>query len=163
MRQVDRLAAYTHAAMHKACYEILPNGKGYFGKIGELQGIWTNANTLEACHEEPQEVLEEWIILSLRRGIISQRSAVIHSREFTMSFKAVRAHFDGKQIHLDEPCQLDPETPLLVIVLQNSSPDEEREDWLRISQSALERAYGSNEPTYSLDAIKEPNPDYEGK
>ena len=80
-----------------------------------------------------------------------------------MSFKTVRAHFDGKQIHLDEPCQLDPETPLLVIVLQNSAPDDEREDWLRISQRALERAYGSNEPTYSLDAIKEPNPDYEGK
>ena len=53
--------------MHKACYEILPNGKGYFGKIGELQGIWTNANTLEACHEESQEALEEWIILGLRR------------------------------------------------------------------------------------------------
>jgi hypothetical protein len=75
----------------------------------------------------------------------------------------VRAHFDGKQIHLDEPCQLDPDTPLLVIVLQNSFPDDEREDWLRISQSALERADGSSEPTYSLDAIKEPNPDYEGK
>jgi len=80
-----------------------------------------------------------------------------------MSFKTLRAHFDGKQIHLDEPCQLDTDTPLLVIVLQDSSPDDEREDWLRISQSALERAYGSNDPTYSLDAIKEPNPDYEGK
>jgi hypothetical protein len=67
-----------------------------------------------------------------------------------MSFKAVRAHFDGKQIHLDEPCQLDPETPLLVIVLQDSSPDDEREDWLRISQSTLERAYNDNEPIYSL-------------
>jgi hypothetical protein len=80
-----------------------------------------------------------------------------------MSFKTVRAHFDGKQILLDEPCQLDPDTQLLVIVLQDSSPDDEREDWLRISQNALERAYGSNEPIYSLDAIKEPNPDYEGK
>ena len=80
-----------------------------------------------------------------------------------MSFKTVRAHFDGKHIHLDEPCQLDTHTPLLVIVLQDPSSDDEREDWLHISQRALERAYGSNEPTYSLDAIKEPNPDYEGK
>jgi hypothetical protein len=80
-----------------------------------------------------------------------------------MSFKTVRAHFDGKQIHLDEPCQLNQDTPLLVIVLQDAAPDDEREDWLRISRSALERAYGRYEPTYSLEAIKEPNPDYEGK
>jgi hypothetical protein len=80
-----------------------------------------------------------------------------------MSLKTVRAHFDGKQIHLDEPCQLEPDTPLLIVVLQDPSHDDEHEDWLRISQSALESAYGSNEPTYSLDAIKEPNPDYEGK
>jgi hypothetical protein len=80
-----------------------------------------------------------------------------------MSFKTVRAHFDGKQIHLDEPCPLEPDTPLLVVVLQNHPQDDEHEDWLRISQSALENAYGSDEPTYSLDALKEPNPDYEGK
>ncbi|HSF32671.1 MAG TPA: hypothetical protein VLK82_19635 [Candidatus Tectomicrobia bacterium] len=39
--------------------------------------------------------------------------------------------------------------------------DDEYKDWLRISQSALEQAYSSDEPTYSLDAIKEPNPDHE--
>jgi predicted RNase H-like HicB family nuclease len=37
--------------------------------------------------------------------------------------------------------------------------DDEHKDWLRISQSTLEQAYSSDEPTYSLDAIKEPNPD----
>jgi hypothetical protein len=39
--------------------------------------------------------------------------------------------------------------------------EDEHKDWLRISQSTLEKAYSSDEPTYSLDAIKEPNPDYE--
>lgn len=78
-----------------------------------------------------------------------------------MSFKTVRAHFDGKQIHLDEPCQLDRGTPLLVIVLQDAASDDEREDWLLVSQSALESAYSSAEPMYSLDAIKKLNPDYE--
>ena len=35
---------------------------------------------------------------------------------------------------------------------------EEREDWTRLSQQALEHAYAADEPDYSLDAIKEPNP-----
>jgi hypothetical protein len=39
--------------------------------------------------------------------------------------------------------------------------DDEHKDWQRISQSTLDRAYSSDEPMYSLDAIKEPNPDYE--
>ena len=51
-----------------------------------------------------------------------------------MSFKTVRAHFDGKQIRLDEPCPLELDTPLLVIVLQNTPHDDEHEEWLRVSQ-----------------------------
>ncbi|WP_034419526.1 type II toxin-antitoxin system HicB family antitoxin [Candidatus Entotheonella palauensis] len=62
------LTAYISAAMHKAHYDILPNGEGYLGTIAELQGVWANAKTLEACREELQEVLEEWIIVGLKMG-----------------------------------------------------------------------------------------------
>jgi predicted RNase H-like HicB family nuclease len=62
------LTAYIHTAMRKARCEILPNGEGYFGRIEELQGIWANAHALEACREELQEVLEEWIVPGLRKG-----------------------------------------------------------------------------------------------
>jgi len=62
------LTDYIQAAMRKAQYEILPDGEGYFGKIPELQGVWANADTLETCREELQEVLEEWIILGLKMG-----------------------------------------------------------------------------------------------
>ena len=62
------LTAYINAAMCKAHYEILPDGEGYFGKLEGIQGVWANADTLEACREELREVLEEWIILSLRMG-----------------------------------------------------------------------------------------------
>jgi len=60
------LTDYIQAAMHKAHYEILPDGEGYFGRIPDLQGVWANADTLEACREELQEVLEEWIIVGLK-------------------------------------------------------------------------------------------------
>jgi len=62
------LTAYINAALRKAHYEILAEGEGYFGAIEGLQGVWAQADTLEACREELREVLEEWIILGLKMG-----------------------------------------------------------------------------------------------
>jgi predicted RNase H-like HicB family nuclease len=62
------LTAYINAALRKAHYEILPDGEGYFGNIENLQGVWAQADTLEACREELREVLEEWIVLGLKMG-----------------------------------------------------------------------------------------------
>lgn len=62
------LTAYINAAMHQAHYKILPDDEGYLGTIAELQGVWANAQTLEDCREELQEVLEEWIVLGLKMG-----------------------------------------------------------------------------------------------
>jgi hypothetical protein len=46
---------------------------------------------------------------------------------------------------------------------KDQETDEEREDWALFSSLGLEGAFGSDEPEYSLDLIKEPNPDYEGR
>ena len=62
------LTAYINAALRKAHYEILSEGEGYFGAIEGLQGVWAQADTLEACREELREVLEEWIVLGLKMG-----------------------------------------------------------------------------------------------
>lgn len=74
---------------------------------------------------------------------------------------ALRAHFDGEHIQLDEPCELAPETPLLVLV----GPEErgDQDEWSVAAGLLLENAYGEDEPEYPLDLIKEPNPDYEGR
>lgn len=77
-----------------------------------------------------------------------------------MSLMAIRAHFDGEHIRLDEPCQLAPDTELLIVIMPKQPPDGEDEDWVRLSSQRLESAYGEQEPEYSLDAIKEWNPDY---
>jgi len=37
----------------------------------------------------------------------------------------------------------------------------DRKDWRLLALNALERAYGDNEPEYTSDLIKEPNPEYE--
>ncbi len=74
----------------------------------------------------------------------------------------LRAHFDGKQILLDEPFELETDTELIVTILPKSL-DDEREDWARLALESLARAYVDNEPEYSLDLIKEANPEYEGR
>ena len=79
-----------------------------------------------------------------------------------METKTLRAHFDGKQILLDEPFELEPNTKLIVTVLPETL-EEEREDWTRLALEGLEWAYGDDEPEYSLDLIKEANPEYEGR
>jgi predicted RNase H-like HicB family nuclease len=61
------LVRYIQAAMAKAKYEILPDNEGYYGEIPECQGVWANEETLEACREELQSVLEDWILLSVER------------------------------------------------------------------------------------------------
>lgn len=63
------LTEYIRAAMKKAKYEILEDDNTFYGEIPELQGVWANADTLEDCREELQEVLEEWLLLSFSRGL----------------------------------------------------------------------------------------------
>jgi hypothetical protein len=70
-----------------------------------------------------------------------------------METRALRAHFDGNQILLDEPFELEPNTELLVTILPKAS-DEEREDWARLSLESLARVYSDDEPEYSLDLIQ---------
>ena len=57
------LSDYIRAAMHKACYEILSDDGSFYGEIPEFKGVWANEPTLEACREELQSVLEDWILV----------------------------------------------------------------------------------------------------
>lgn len=73
--------------------------------------------------------------------------------------RSIPAHFDGTHILLDQKVALKPNAKLLVVVLPEN--EEEREEWTQVSLSGLTRAYGNSEPEYSLDMVKEPNPDYD--
>jgi predicted RNase H-like HicB family nuclease len=62
------LTQYIRAAMRRARYEILSDGT-YYGEIPGLQGVWADAGSLEACRDELQEVLEEWIVFRLANNL----------------------------------------------------------------------------------------------
>lgn len=59
------LTEYIQAAMRRATYEILEDDGSFFGSIPDLDGVYSNAETLEACRDELRDVLEGWIILGL--------------------------------------------------------------------------------------------------
>jgi predicted RNase H-like HicB family nuclease len=63
------LTGYIRAAMRKAHYEILPDDGSFYGEIEGFQGVYANADTLEACRDELEEVLEEWILLRVSRQL----------------------------------------------------------------------------------------------
>jgi predicted RNase H-like HicB family nuclease len=63
------LTKYIQAAMHRAKYDILGDDGSFSGSIPGLEGVWANASTLESCREELEQVLEDWLMLSLARNL----------------------------------------------------------------------------------------------
>ena len=61
------LTIYIQAAMRSARYEILDD-KSYYGEIPDLPGVFANADRLDSCREQLQEVLDGWILLGLHLG-----------------------------------------------------------------------------------------------
>lgn len=61
------LTDYIREAMRLAHYELTEN-KRFFATIPALKGLWAEDATLEACREELQSTLEDWIMLKLRFG-----------------------------------------------------------------------------------------------
>ncbi|GAB4385764.1 MAG: type II toxin-antitoxin system HicB family antitoxin [Elainellaceae cyanobacterium] len=62
------LTQYIRAAMSQATYKKLEEEGSYFGEIPGFDGLWANSDTLEACQQELEDALEEWIVLGLRLG-----------------------------------------------------------------------------------------------
>lgn len=62
------LTRFLQTAMRLAKYEILEDGS-YYGSIPGLDGAWASASSLEACREELEEVLEDWLLFRLFRQL----------------------------------------------------------------------------------------------
>jgi predicted RNase H-like HicB family nuclease len=63
------LTEYIRAAMRKAKYEILSDDNTFYGEIPGFEGVYANAETLEGCRDELEEVLEEWIFFRVSRNL----------------------------------------------------------------------------------------------
>ena len=59
----------------------------------------------------------------------------------------LKAHYDGEHIVLDEPFELAPNAALVVTVVE---ADAERAGWTALGAQRLARAYGEDEPEYTM-------------
>ncbi len=67
------------------------------------------------------------------------------------------ANFNEKgELEIDNlPTIKNQKVKLLMLFEEN-----EQHEWYRFSEKGLSGAYGEDEPSYTLDMLKEPNPDY---
>ncbi len=64
------LTEYIDAALGRARYELIEDGETpYYGEVPELPGVWACGRTLDECRRELKDVVEGWILLSVKRSM----------------------------------------------------------------------------------------------
>jgi predicted RNase H-like HicB family nuclease len=62
------IRAYLDAALKRARYTNLEDGS-YCAEVRGLRGVIATGTTLEACRTALQEVVEEWVLVRVARGL----------------------------------------------------------------------------------------------
>lgn len=64
------LTEYVGEALKRAHYEILDEAEEpFYGEIKELPGVWASGKTLEECRNGLKDVVEGWILLSVKKEL----------------------------------------------------------------------------------------------
>lgn len=63
------ITEYIEEALKRARYEIINDEEPYYGEVEELKGVWATGKSLEECRNSLKEVIEGWILLSIKKGI----------------------------------------------------------------------------------------------
>ena len=64
------LTEYIDEALRRARYELIEDEETpYYGEVPELPGVWASGRTLEGCRRDLKEVIEGWILVSVRRSL----------------------------------------------------------------------------------------------
>lgn len=90
----------------------------------------------------------------------SSRQQATYGSSDLPGLTSLYAKYDGKKIEFATPYALQPGDQLIITVLPHMAEFAEREEWLALSASGFVDAYGDDEPEYTLEHIKERNPDY---
>ncbi len=63
------LTEYIEEALRKARYEIIDDDEPYYGEVEDIKGVWATGKTLEECRSNLKDVIEGWILLSIKKGL----------------------------------------------------------------------------------------------
>ncbi|MDP2807574.1 MAG: type II toxin-antitoxin system HicB family antitoxin [bacterium] len=61
---------YIQEAFRRARYEIIDDDEPFYGEVPELKGVWAQGKTLEECRENLADVIDGWILVRLRKGLV---------------------------------------------------------------------------------------------
>ena len=68
-KYTDMFSEYMSVALKKAQYKTIDDEYPYFAEVPKLEGVWSTGKTIEDCRSELIEVIEEWIVARLQRGL----------------------------------------------------------------------------------------------
>ncbi len=63
------LTEYIDESLRRAKYEIIDDEEPFYGEVKELKGVWATGKTLEQCRDNLKEVVEGWILISLKKDL----------------------------------------------------------------------------------------------
>ncbi len=62
------ISRYVQEALRRARYRMLDDGT-FCGTVANLRGVVANADTLEQCRDQLAEIVEEWVLVRVSRGL----------------------------------------------------------------------------------------------
>ena len=63
------LIEYIEESLKRAHYEMIDDKEPYYGEVKELKGVWATGNSLEECRKNLRDVIEGWILISIKKEI----------------------------------------------------------------------------------------------
>lgn len=64
------LTEYIDEALSRARYELIDDpDEPYCGEVPELPGVWASGQTLSSSRRELKEVIEGWILVSVKKSL----------------------------------------------------------------------------------------------
>lgn len=78
------LTEYVEEALRRAHYEIIEDTEEpFYGEVRELEGVWASGKTLEECRSQLKDVIEGWILLSIKKGLPIPRLGTCEIKEIS--------------------------------------------------------------------------------
>lgn len=64
------LTEYIEEALERARYELIDDpDTPYYGEVPDLPGVWASGETLENCRRELKDVIEGWLLVSVKQSL----------------------------------------------------------------------------------------------
>ena len=67
---VKMIPEYIERSLAHARYELINDEEPWYGEIPELEGVYATGKTFEACQASLKDVVNGWIIVRLRKGLL---------------------------------------------------------------------------------------------